>query len=89
MTLLLDFFRGMNVCLISCFFVREFPQKTLGMGPIPKAAEQRQMNALKQGLGLGAPKVHCWKLSCISNDMGEHDVSRFFWTFSQKERRNV
>lgn len=62
---------------------------TLLLGPIPKAAEQRQMNALKQGLGLGAPKVHCWKLSCISNDLGKNDVSWFFWDLFPKGARET
>ena len=57
---------------------------TLLLGPIPKAAEQRQMNALKQGLGLGVPKVHCWKLSCISNTWGKMMSVGFFGPFPQR-----
>ena len=45
------------------------------------------MNALKQGLALGARKVHFLEVIMHFNHLGEHDVSWFFWTFSPKERK--
>ena len=47
------------------------------------------MNALKQGLALGARKVHFLEVIMHFNHLGEHDVSWFFWTFPQRSEKKT